>query len=135
MGKVDYVSIGSPLTNKYYLGRNDSYGLEHTPKRYVKPTHHQPTPTHITTHIKPTHRSRYGGALDNLRPQTNIDGLYVTGHDVGSVGIVGALNSGIMTAMSILSYTFWDLVVAKRNVIEDLMAMDKDREEARKKAA
>ena len=49
----------------------------------------------------------------------------MTGHDVGSVGIVGALNAGIMTAMAITGYGIWDLVVAKRNIIGDLMEMDK----------
>lgn len=56
-----------------------------------------------------------------MRPKTDIDGLWITGHDVGSVGIVGALNSGIMTAMAITRYGIWDLVVAKRNIIEGML--------------
>lgn len=56
-----------------------------------------------------------------MRPKTDIDGLWITGHDVGSVGIVGALNSGIMTAMAITKYGIWDLVVAKRNIIEGML--------------
>jgi all-trans-retinol 13,14-reductase len=99
-GKVDYVDIGTPLTNLYYLGRPDSYGLEHTP-------------------------GHYAGSLDKMRPQTAIPGLWVTGQDVGTVGIVGALNGGILTAHNVLGYSFWDLVIAKRNLIEDIMAMDK----------
>ena len=100
-GKVDYLSIGTPLTNMYYLNRSDSYGLEHTP-------------------------AHYAGALDNMRPETAIPGLFATGQDIGTVGIVGALNGGILTAHAILGYGFLDLVVAKRNLIEDIMAMDEE---------
>lgn len=49
----------------------------------------------------------------------------MTGQDVATVGIVGALNGGILTAHALLGYGAWDLIVAKRNLIEDLMAMDK----------
>lgn len=100
-GRVKHVDVATPLTNMYYLGRADSYGLEHTP-------------------------AHYDGALTQLRPRTDIRGLYVTGQDVGTVGIVGALNGGILTAHACLGYTAWDLIVAKRNLIEDLMAMDAD---------
>ena len=98
-GRVEFVSIGTPLTNLFYLGRADSYGLEHTPERY-------------------------GGALDLMRPQTTIPGLFLTGQDVASVGIVGALNGGILTAHAVLGYGMLDLVLAKRNLIEDLMAVE-----------
>jgi len=103
-GKVKHVDIATPLTNMYYLNRPDSYGLEHTP-------------------------AHYSGALTKLRPQTNIPGLFVTGQDVASVGIVGALNGGILTAHALLGYGAYDLILAKRNLIEDLMAMDKLEEE------
>jgi hypothetical protein len=76
-GTVEYVNIATPLTNKYYLGRADSYGLEHT-------------------------MAHYGGSLDNMRPKTDIPGLFCTGQDIGTVGIVGALNGGILTAHTIL---------------------------------
>jgi len=99
-GKVEYIQVGTPLTNKYYLGRPDSYGLEHN-------------------------RAHYAGALDGMRPETNIKGLWCTGQDFCTVGIVGALNGGILTAHSILGYSLFDLVVCKRNLIEDLMRMEK----------
>ena len=108
-GRVEFISIATPLTNLYYLNRADSYGLEHTP-------------------------AHYAGALDKLRPQTSVPGLYVTGQDCASVGIVGALNGGILTAHAIMGYSFWDLVVAKRNLVEDLMAMDKAAEAEGKKS-
>ena len=53
-GRVDYIDVATPLTNLYYLGRSDSYGLEHTP-------------------------ARYGGALDKMRPETAIPSLFCTG--------------------------------------------------------
>ena len=98
-GKVEYAEVATPLTNLHYLGRADSYGLEHTP-------------------------GHYAGKLDMMRPATNIPQLWLTGQDAATVGIVGALNGGILTAHAVLGYGFWDLVVAKRNLIEDLMALD-----------
>jgi len=98
-GKVDFIDVGTPLTNKYYLGRADSYGLEHA-------------------------KEHYSGALDKMRPLTNIRGLWCTGQDFCTVGIVGALNGGILTAHSILGYGFYDMVVTERNLIEDLMRME-----------
>jgi len=59
-----------------------------------------------------------------MRPATTIPGLYCTGQDVATVGIVGALNAGILTAHALVGYGFWDLVVCDRNLIEDLMAYD-----------
>lgn len=53
--------------------------------------------------------------------------------DVASVGIVGALNAGILTAHALMGYGFWDLVVSDRNLIEDLMAMDKAAETTKPK--
>ncbi|GMH63170.1 hypothetical protein TL16_g03645 [Triparma laevis f. inornata] len=97
-GTVEYVNIATPLTNKYYLGRADSYGLEHT-------------------------MAHYGGGLNNMRPKTDIPGLFCTGQDIGTVGIVGALNGGILTAHAILGYNLWDLVVEERNLIEDILRM------------
>lgn len=59
-----------------------------------------------------------------IRPETNIPGLWVTGQDVATVGIVGALNSGILTAHGLLGYGLWDLLFANRNLIEDTMRLD-----------
>jgi len=98
-GTVEYVNIATPLTNKYYLGRADSYGLEHTV-------------------------DHYGGGLNNMRPKTDIPGLFATGQDIGTVGIVGALNGGILTAHAVLGYNLWDLLVEERNLIEDCMRME-----------
>lgn len=59
-----------------------------------------------------------------MRPLTEIPGLWITGQDLATVGIVGALNAGILTAHSVLGYGLWDLAFAKRNLMEDLMHMD-----------
>lgn len=107
-GKVRFADVATPLTNKYYLGRADSYGLEHTP-------------------------AHYNGALTAMRPQTQIPGLFATGQDIGTVGIVGALNGGILTAHACLGYGALDLVLAKRNLIEDLMAVEPKKRKAKSK--
>lgn len=99
-GRVEYMEVGTPLTNLHYFNRTDSYGLEHTP-------------------------AHYGGPLNGMRPETNIPGLFVTGQDVTTMGVVGALFGGILTTQAVLGYGFWDLVVAKRNLLEDMVTMIK----------
>lgn len=96
--------MGTPLTNSFYLGRTDSYGLEHSP-------------------------SRYGGALNDLRFQTTIENLFLTGHDLVTVGIAGALTAGMLTAHAVLGYGVADMVIYKRNLFEDLMALEHQNEE------
>ena len=56
--QVEYFEVGSPVTNKHYLNspRGEMYGLDHTVKRFSSPE--------ITM---------------NLRPDTDIPGLLLTG--------------------------------------------------------
>ncbi len=63
-GSVEYVNIATPLTNKYYLGRADSYGLEHT-------------------------MAHYGGGLNNMRPKTDIPNKNLKKVEVSEGGIGG----------------------------------------------
>jgi all-trans-retinol 13,14-reductase len=76
-GKVDYYELSTPLSTKNFSNyRNgEIYGLDHTPFRFEQ---------------------RF------LKPSTPIDKLYLTGQDIVSVGIGGALMSGVLTASSIL---------------------------------
>lgn len=95
-GKVDYVSVGSPLTFNHYIGTNkgEVYGLKATPDRYQED--------------------------DILRPKTHIDGLYQTGQDITTLGVTGAMMSGVLTAHVQLGYgTILDLW-SERNLIKDL---------------
>jgi len=78
---IDYVEIGTPLTNTHYLAapRGEIYGMDHTIERF----------------------SVYNNAL--LRSQTDIDGLYLTGQDIVSCGFSGALWGGVFAAQSVLN--------------------------------
>ena len=53
--------------------------------------------------------------LSQLRPDTDVPGLFLTGQDVLTAGITGALMSGVLTAGSVLN----------RHVLGDLEALHK----------
>ena len=74
--RIDYIDFGTALTNDYYLGthRGAVYGLAHTPERF---------------------RQHW------LRPKTPIKNLFLTGQDVASCGVMGALVGGYMSAYTI----------------------------------
>jgi all-trans-retinol 13,14-reductase len=71
-GKVDYMEVSTPLSTNWFGGyqRGELYGLDHDPQRFQQ---------------------------DWLRPRTRIQGLWLTGQDTLSCGIVGAMMSGVMT--------------------------------------
>jgi all-trans-retinol 13,14-reductase len=72
-GKVDHCEASTPLSTALFSGhrKGEIYGLEHSPERFKQ---------------------------RHLRPATPISGLYLTGQDVATAGIAGALVSGFMTA-------------------------------------
>ena len=97
MGKVEHYEMGTPLTNQFYLGclEGEGYGLDSNAYRYSK-------------------------GLD-LKPETEIKNLYLTGQDVCTLGFTGALMGGVLTAHSILGYgTLLDLLT-NRNLINDII--------------
>jgi len=97
-GRVLFSEIGSPLSNEHYLGRAASCGLEPSKARFTV------------------------SGMAALRPTVSaVPGLFLAGQDVATAGWAGALSSGMMTAMAVLGYGFLDLVVFKRNLIDDLM--------------
>ena len=101
-GKITHYEMGTPLTNQFYLGCLDGegYGLDSNATRYNE--------------------------ISYLRPDTSIENLYLTGQDICTLGFTGALMGGILTANSILGYgTLLDLIT-DRNLITDLMKMDKN---------
>jgi len=77
---IDYVDVGSPLTNKYYIAQphGEIYGLDHTRDRL--------------------------GALNCalLRPQTDIPGLVLTGQDAFICGLAGGAIGGLLAASAVL---------------------------------
>jgi all-trans-retinol 13,14-reductase len=72
-GKVDYYELSTPLSTRNFVNydQGEIYGLSHTPERFQ---------------------------LDFLRPRTPIRNFYLTGQDIVTVGIGGALASGLLTA-------------------------------------
>lgn len=71
-GKVDCYELSTPLTTQHFVNyeRGEIYGLDHSPSRF---------------------RQRF------LRPRTPIKNFYLTGQDIVTAGIGGALFSGVLT--------------------------------------
>lgn len=74
---VAYTELSTPLSTRHFnaYDRGEIYGLDHTPARF-----------------------RAGG----LRPNTPVPGLWLTGQDVCTAGIAGALFGGALCASAIL---------------------------------
>ncbi len=75
-GKIDYIETSTPLSTSWFCrySRGELYGLDHTPARFAQTW---------------------------LRPKTAIPGLYLTGQDVLTCGVVGAMIGGFMTMLAI----------------------------------
>jgi phytoene dehydrogenase-like protein len=85
-GAVDVYELSTPLTTRHFAnyGRGELYGIDHTPQRF---------------------RQRF------LRPRTPIRGLYLTGQDVSSCGVAGALIGGVLSASAILGRNLMGAIV------------------------
>jgi phytoene dehydrogenase-like protein len=72
---VEFRELSTPLTNEFMTGhhRGAIYGLPSVPERFRKEN------------------------LSWTRPKTPVEGLYLTGADVSSLGIVGAMMGGLTT--------------------------------------
>lgn len=75
-GKVDHAELSTPLSTREFVNypSGEVYGLAHTPERF---------------------------ADRQLKPRTPIRGLYLTGQDVVTCGVAGALMSGVLTVSAI----------------------------------
>ncbi len=75
-GKVDHYELSTPLSTKDFVNyeAGEIYGLEHDPNRFEQTF---------------------------LRPQTPIKNLYLTGQDIVTAGIGGALMAGFLTISAI----------------------------------
>lgn len=91
-GKIDYYELSTPLSTKHFCNyeHGEIYGLEHPPKRF---------------------------RMTELRPKTPIKNLYLTGQDIVTVGIGGAMMSGVITAAHITGK--FKLV---DNIVEEVLA-------------
>ena len=76
-GKVDYYEVSTPLSTNWFGGyqHGELYGLEHSPERL---------------------RQTW------LRPKTAIPGLWLTGQDILTCGVTGAMMAGLITTMSMV---------------------------------
>jgi all-trans-retinol 13,14-reductase len=76
-GQVDYFEVSTPLSTDWFGGyhHGELYGLAHTPERMQQKW---------------------------LRPQTRIPGLWLTGQDVLTCGVTGAMMAGMLTTMSMV---------------------------------
>jgi all-trans-retinol 13,14-reductase len=86
-GKVDCYELSTPLTTKKFVNyeHGEIYGLEHTPARFEN---------------------------KSLRPHTGIKNFYLTGQDISTAGVVGAMAAGLLTASAVL----------KKNLIKKILA-------------
>jgi all-trans-retinol 13,14-reductase len=94
--KVEYLEVGTPVTNNYYLNtpRGEIYGLDHTAQRFGDPE--------ISMH---------------LRAETEIPGLLLTGQDITSCGFTGALFGGLMSAATALNRNLYSDLISLRTQI------------------
>lgn len=76
-GKVIYKELSTPLSTRHFTGyaRGEVYGIEHSPARF---------------------RNRH------LRPDTPLKGFYLTGQDIVTCGVGGALMGAMLTANVLL---------------------------------
>ena len=74
---IDHLEVSTPLSTAHFAGygRGEIYGLAHTPERFA---------------------ARW------LKPRTPIRGLWLTGQDIVSCGVAGAMAAGYLTASAML---------------------------------
>ncbi len=74
-GKIDYYELSTPLSTDFFCrySQGEIYGLNHDPSRFEQ---------------------------NWLKPRTTIPGLYLTGQDVMTCGVLGAMVGGLLTAVN-----------------------------------
>jgi len=87
-GKIDTYELSTPITTKHFCNyiNGEIYGLDHQPSRFTK---------------------------EYLKPVTPIKNLFLTGQDIVTVGIGGALMSGVLTASAITKNNLINEIVNK----------------------
>ncbi|WP_299180661.1 NAD(P)/FAD-dependent oxidoreductase [uncultured Aquimarina sp.] len=80
-GEVDHYELSTPLSTEHFVNykNGEIYGIDHTPDRF---------------------RQKF------LQPRTPIKGLYLTGQDIVTAGVGGALFAGVVTASAVTGINF-----------------------------
>ena len=88
-GNVAHMELSTPVTTRHFMNyeRGEIYGITSTPERF---------------------------ALRELGARTPIPGLYLTGQDVASLGVVGALFGGVISASAALGRNLFSVVKRPR---------------------
>jgi all-trans-retinol 13,14-reductase len=76
-GKIDYHELSTPLSTEWFSAyrHGELYGLDHTPERLQQ---------------------------DWLTPKTKVDGLWLTGQDILTCGVTGAMMAGMLTVTALV---------------------------------
>ena len=79
--KIDHYEFSTPLTTQHFVNykKGEIYGLDHTPDRF---------------------KHKF------LKPRTPIKKLYLTGQDIVTAGVGGALFAGVLTASAMTGINF-----------------------------
>ena len=85
-GKVIHYELSSPLSTKHFMNYDNGeiYGLDHSPSRF---------------------RQKF------LQPRTPVKNFYLTGQDIITAGVGGALFSGLLTASAVTGKNFMKKII------------------------
>lgn len=85
-GKIVHSELSSPLSTKHFMNydKGEIYGLDHSPSRF---------------------RQKF------LQPRTPVKNFYLTGQDIITAGVGGALFSGLLTASAITGKNFMKKII------------------------
>jgi all-trans-retinol 13,14-reductase len=90
VGNIAHTELSTPLTTRHFMnyGRGEIYGIASTPDRFL---------------------------TRELGARTPIRGLYLTGQDVASLGVVGALYGGVIGASAAAGRNFFSVLSKPRD--------------------
>ena len=90
-----HTTVGTPLTTNGFLRttQGECYGRSATPSRWLCP---------------------------DLSPYTPVRNLLLTGQDIVTLGLTGAIASGYLTANVLAGYGRWENIIVQREIVHDL---------------